>query len=249
MNLSKIYHEKASFNSPIHVEHGLTLPYFTLITIYHTTMLCQEMKGTVHIKYPQTMLNPEGDKEYPGVRCTVKSLPYASTRLGLSGLYCGEMDVVSKLPDGEGILYCHGGKYLEGEWRLGRFLLEDPTKSSQYSESTQDACDSSACSSLSVSITGRLSSSINTHPKTKIKIPKNLYVIKSGPSNMTTRDNGSVEVTKREPIIPQVESTEDLDDETEKDDINTGIRAVNRTKLISFAPFIFKVKRPLKRRL
>ena len=191
----------------------------------------------------QTILNRAGEEEYPGVRCTVRSLPYASTRLGLSGLYCGEMDVVSKLPDGEGILYCNDGKILEGEWCLGRLRPMDPTRARRCSDSSADTCDSSACSSLSASITRHHFPIGDEETNTKLIVPKNLYIIKSGPSNMIPCENGEVKVTRRESttnesddhgILTSVTSTENN-------------RAVDRTKFTFKPSFVSKVKRTFNR--
>ena len=196
------------------------------------------------------MLSPTSDHEYPGVRCTVISLPYTNARLGLNGLYCGEMDVVSKLPDGNGILYCSSGQMLQGEWCLGRLiLLDDPTKARQYNEdSLRTSCDNSTCSSLSVSITGRLSSTGEARPKTKIKVPKNLYVIKSGPSDMISFGKTEMKVMERGSTIPKVQNTQHLYDVFEKNHYNSNTRPVNTAKSTSFKPFISKVKRTFNKR-
>lgn len=129
-------------------------------------------------------LSSEGVMEYPGLRCDVKSMPYTNSKLGLSGCYTGKMDVVSKLPDGKGTLYCRDGRIFDGEWRLGGMLPMEPIKPRcSFNSESSDTCNSSSCSSLSANVT-RHRSTIDAKDVQKFRVPKNLYIITRNPSNI-----------------------------------------------------------------
>ena len=195
----------------------------------------------------RTMLHPEGDEEYPGVRCTVTSLPYTNSRLGSSGFYWGKMDVASKLPDGDGILYCHDGNIVEGEWCLGRLLSNEPISARRCTESSDDTCCSSTCSSLSASITRHRVPTSVSEPNTEIVIPKTLYIIKSGPSNIIPCENSEVRVTRRESTV---HCDKGAVDEIESCGVlPLSNRAANRTRLTFQPSFVSKVKHTFNRRL
>ena len=122
--------------------------------------------------------------EYPGVRCHVSSLPYIDPKSRYhSGHYTGAMDVVSKLPDGEGALYCRDGRVFDGVWRLGELLPMDALRTLR-SSSTGPCSDVvsicsdvvSICSSLTTSATRRRCPEVADVDE-KMKVPKNVYVV------------------------------------------------------------------------
>ena len=97
------------------------------------------------------------------------------------------MDVISKLPDGEGVLYCRDGRVFDGEWRLGELLLMDTLR--MLHSVTRPCGDVSTCSSLTASVTRRRSQEMATDDK-KRKVPKNVYVVtRSFSSVKTIRSN------------------------------------------------------------
>ncbi|KAL3805907.1 hypothetical protein HJC23_007868 [Cyclotella cryptica] len=176
-------------------------------------------------------LGTEGLSEYPEDRCFVTSMPYTNSKLGISGYYSGEMDVVSKLPDGEGMLCCHDGRVLDGEWRIGEFQAFCPilARRPRASDSSFPG-DSSICSSLSASVTRHAWRHLDETKK--IKIPKNLYIVKypvdyvntgdssiprSPPARMGSRGSASDQTEKTSPLS-RMDSIDNgkLDNESKK---------------------------------
>jgi hypothetical protein len=200
----------------------------------------------VHSARLQALLHPAGESEYPGVRCVVKSLPYTNSKLGLSGYYTGKMDVISKLPDGEGILYCHDGQIFHGEWRLGAILPVQPIVAKRCSAESSDTCDSSTCSSLSASIT-RLPRTENDTPVKKIKVPKYLYIVTHTPLNMVPcKSDEDVEVMPIKSALSKVESQGNVNEDTGTSSlssnvhVNDSIKPDKRTRF-SWKPLVSKV--------
>eukprot|EP00956_Cyclotella_meneghiniana_P004049 scaffold4911_cov47-Cyclotella_meneghiniana.AAC.7 len=137
-----------------------------------------------HDNHQEQQQQQHASNEYPGVRCHVSSLPYIDRKLGYSGYYTGAMDVISKLPDGEGVLYCRDGRVFDGEWRLGELLLMDTLR--MLHSVTRPCGDVSTCSSLTASVTRRRSQEMAATDGKKRKVPKNVYVVTRSFSSVKT---------------------------------------------------------------
>ncbi|KAL7479440.1 hypothetical protein ACHAW6_005241 [Cyclotella cf. meneghiniana] len=181
-----------------------------------TSIYAASVQKAHQIRLESPLSNIEGLSEYPEVRCVVTSMPYTNSKRGLSGHYSGMMDLASKLPDGEGILCCHDGRVLDGEWRLGEFEVFCPITARRPRDSDSSfPCDISTCSSLSASVTRHYWRDVD---KTKtIKVPKNFCIVthshhgvikgtsngrRSPPTRMASRGSVSEHTEKTSPLSP-----------------------------------------------
>eukprot|EP00804_Cyclotella_cryptica_P012245 CCRYP_013838-RA/>CCRYP_013838-RA protein AED:0.27 eAED:0.27 QI:0/-1/0/1/-1/1/1/0/282 len=144
-------------------------------------------------RLPWQYTDTGGLSDPPGIRCIVTSMPYNYPKLGLSGYYSGNIDTVTKLPDGEGVLCCHDGTRIEGDWYLGELgaTCSVPIWRAGGSDSSSLPCNSSTCSSLSASVT-RQTSREAVHETKKVKIPKNFVIVIHTPMKIDYRDKDDV---------------------------------------------------------
>lgn len=203
------------------------------------------------MRHQWQVLDTERLSEYPGVRFFVTSMPYSYSRLGLSGYYSGNMDAVSKLPDGEGVLFCHDGRRLAGIWLLGEIqasCLVLPRRSS-INDSLLP-CDSSTCSSLSASVTRQASPDVNDTKK--IKIPKNFDIVIHTPMQIDFHDEDDVKAgifKAPRPALARMVSRGNASEYTDKthpisrmDSIDSGRYGKESKKLLHSFAVVSKVK-------
>ncbi|KAL3793431.1 hypothetical protein ACHAWO_004759 [Cyclotella atomus] len=197
----------------------------------------------VYSPHLAALLNSEGEAEYPGVRCEVKCLRYTNTKLGLSGYYTGSMDVVSKLPDGEGTLFCHDGRIFKCGWRLGGILPMEPIRARRCSDgSSSDTCDFSTCSSVTASVRHLRPRSAEDDAK-KLKVPKNLYIITRSPSNMFPEEDMSRRLSTESRVESEGNVSEQTEVTAESSNVFSEYSCRNRDeKLFKWKPFVTKVK-------
>lgn len=216
-----------------------------------TSKYAANVLKTYKMRLRGQVLDAEGSSEYPGVRFFVTSMPYSYSRLRLSGYYSGSMDAVSKLPDGEGILFCNNGKRLAGIWLLGEIQASclDLTRRSRVGDSLL-SCDSSNCSSLSASVTRQASPDFNETKK--IKIPKNFDIVIHTPMPIDFHDKDDVKAgifKAPRPAITRMVSRGNESEYTDKthpisrmDSIDSGRYGKESKKLLQSFAVVSKVK-------